>query len=94
MLVYYGILFLGTLIQPMLALPALLAALVSRTLSHALVGGVVAAGAQILVDRLGDAHSTPVVIVLVAGVTVCVVAFLLRQELGIPSLFGKERRSD
>lgn len=94
MLVYYGILFVGTLIQPMLALAALLAASVSRTLRHALMGGIVAAGAQILVDRLGDTHSTPVVIVLMAGVTGCVVAFLVRQELGIPALFGKERRSD
>ena len=94
MLVYYGILFVGTLIQPALALVALLASLVSRNLRQALLGGLVAAGAEILVDRFTDSHSAPVVIVLMAGVTVCVVAFLVRRELGIPSLFEKGHRSD
>jgi hypothetical protein len=94
MLVYYGILFVGTLIQPSLALVALLASLVSRSLRHAMLGGLVAAGGQMVAERLTDAHLTPVVIVLMAGVTACVGAFLIRRELGLPSLFEKGHRSD
>jgi ABC-type thiamin/hydroxymethylpyrimidine transport system permease subunit len=91
MLIYYGILFVGTMIQPVLALVALLASLVSRTLRQALLGGVVAAGSEILFARLTEGHSTPIVIGLMAGVTLCSIALLIRRELGVPALFEKGR---
>jgi hypothetical protein len=94
MLVYYGILFVGTLVQPLLALTAVLASLISRNLRHAAAGGIVAAAVQIVADRMDGGHSTPVVIVLMAGVTACFIAFLVRRELGLPTFFEKERRPD
>jgi hypothetical protein len=94
MLVYFGILFVGTLIQPLIVLVALLASLISRRWYEALLGGLVAGGLEILADQLTGTRPTPVGIVLMAGVTLSIIAFLVRRELGLRALFEKGSRLD
>jgi hypothetical protein len=86
MIVYVIIMFVGTLIRPLILAGALAAAFASRTWWHALLGGLMAGGAQFLVDRLILDYGVHPVFYACAGMFGAWIAFVVREEAGLRSI--------